>query len=43
MRTNDVVMFEVVDSIGSNDIREDRQVRCWIELKDEGRSHRFVS
>ncbi len=25
-------MFEEVLSIGSNDIREHRQVRCWIEL-----------
>ena len=35
MRTNDVVMFEVVDSISSNDIREPCQVRLWIEPMGE--------
>ena len=39
MRTNDVVMFEEVWSIVSNDIREGCQVVCWIELQDEKRSH----
>ena len=42
MRTNDVVMFEVVDSISSNDIREPCQVRLLIELMGGGNRSDFL-